>query len=63
MARAAGISWYVGPELSRGGSALVFEHPWYGPLAFVIPPDHVAQIARALTMQSQMASLASTAPN
>lgn len=57
------ISWYVGPELSLGGAALVFDHPCFGPLAFIIPPDQVAQTTRALTLQSQMASLASTVPN
>lgn len=58
-----GTSWYVGPELSLGGAGLVFDHPWYGPVAFVVPPDQAEEIARALTLQSQVASRISTAPN
>lgn len=27
-----GTSWYVAPELRPGGSALVFEHPCFGPV-------------------------------
>lgn len=56
-------NWYVAPDLRHGGSALVFHHPCYGPIAFVVPPDQAGQIARLLTMQSQMASLASPTPN
>ena len=56
-------SWYVGPELSLGGAGLVFDHPWYGPVAFVVPRDQAEKIARALTLQSQVALRTSTTPN
>lgn len=54
-------NWYVAPGPQLGGSALVFEHPMYGPLAFVVPPAHAAKIARLLTVQGQVAVRASTA--
>lgn len=56
-------NWYVAPDLRSNGSALVFEHPCFGPVAFVVPPDQAVQIARILTQQSQMASRASMTAN
>lgn len=58
-----GTSWYVTPELALGGSALLFQHPCFGPIAVVVPPDQAGEMARALILQSQMASRASTTPN
>lgn len=55
--------WYVGPELRLGGSVLGFEHPWYGPLGFVVLPEHGVEMARLLSAQFRMASLGSLASN
>lgn len=56
-------NWYVAPELRGGGSALVFAHPCFGPVAFVVPPGHAEEIARLLTVQSQMTARASMTLN
>lgn len=55
--------WYVGPELTLGGSVLGFEHPWYGPLGFVVLPEHGVEMARLLSAQCRMGSLGSLASN
>lgn len=55
--------WYVAPELQLGGSVLGFEHPWYGPLGFVVLPQHAAEIARLLAAQCQMTALGSMVTN
>lgn len=56
-------NWYIAPDLRFGGPALLFEHPRFGPVAFIVPPDQAMQIARALTLQSQVAARASTTAN
>ena len=40
--------WYI-KATDSGGSLLAFDHPSYGPVAFVIPRDDVAKIVQALS--------------
>lgn len=58
-----GTSWYVRPELGFGGSALLLDHPCFGPVACVVPPEQAEEMGRALILQSQMAARASKAAN
>lgn len=41
--------WYIQPEPMTEGSALLFDHPNYGPVGFVLPRDQVAEVVRLLT--------------
>ncbi len=44
-----GTRWAVQPEALTEGSILAFQHPAYGPVAFVLPPTDVEKVVRTLT--------------
>ncbi len=44
-----GTRWAVQPEALTEGSVVAFQHPAYGPVAFVLPPPEVEKIVRTLT--------------
>ncbi len=44
-----GTRWAVQPEALTEGSILAFQHPAYGPVAFVLPPPDVEKLVRTLT--------------
>jgi hypothetical protein len=46
--------WAVQPEALTEGSVIAFQHPAYGPVAFVLPPADAEKVVRALTMHLGM---------
>lgn len=43
--------WYAQPEPLHGGSALMFSHPGFGPVGFLLPKEQVRELVRLLTIQ------------
>ena len=41
--------WYIQPEPLSEGSTISFYHPAFGPVAFVVPREHVEAMVRLLT--------------
>jgi hypothetical protein len=41
--------WLISPEALTEGSMLAFQHPHYGPVAFVLPRREVEKVVRLLT--------------
>ena len=44
-----GTRWAVQPEALTEGSIVAFQHPAFGPVAFVLPPPEVEKVVRTLT--------------
>ena len=44
-----GTRWAVQPEALTEGSVIAFQHPAFGPVAFVLPPSDVEKVVRTLT--------------
>ncbi len=44
-----GTRWAVQPEALTEGSVIAFQHPAFGPVAFVLPPAEVEKVVRTLT--------------
>ena len=41
--------WSVQPEALSEGSMIAFQHPAYGPIGLVLPPQDIEKVVRALT--------------
>ena len=46
--------WAVQPEALTEGSVIAFQHPAFGPVAFVLPPAEVEKAVRTLTSHLAM---------
>jgi hypothetical protein len=55
--------WYIQPEPLSEGSSLVFYHPAFGPIGFVVPRDQVSEIVRLLTVHLGIQSSSGGKPN
>ncbi len=44
-----GTRWVVQPEALTEGSVIAFQHPAYGPVAFVLPAPELEKVVRTLT--------------
>jgi hypothetical protein len=44
--------WYTNPVPAANGSAIVFYHPGYGPVGFIIPTGQAIYLASLLTAQA-----------
>jgi hypothetical protein len=55
--------WYIQPEPLSEGSLLVFSHPAFGPVGFVVPKDQVSEIVRLLTVHLGIQHASTGKPN
>ena len=46
--------WYIAPEPLSEGSAIAFYHIAFGPVAFIIPIEQVAEMVRLLSTHLEM---------
>ncbi len=46
--------WAVQPEALTEGSIIAFQHPAFGPVGFVLPPNDIEKVVRALTVHMGM---------
>ena len=54
--------WYA-PVAQIDGSLLAFDHPNYGPVAFALPRDDVAEIARILSAHLALPAIQTNKPS
>jgi len=55
--------WYIQPEPLTEGSVISFYHPGFGPVAFLVPRDHVEAMVRLLTAHLGIARSSGSKPN
>jgi len=55
--------WLTQPDLKSGGSLIAFQHPEFGPIAFVIPQVQVKKLIRLLSNQAKFSFRSSGTPN
>ncbi|KLK90640.1 hypothetical protein AA309_24570 [Microvirga vignae] len=54
--------WYI-KSADIDGSLLAFDHPFFGPVAFVIPRDDVAKIVQGLSSHLECPAVQQGKPN
>jgi hypothetical protein len=55
--------WYIQPEPMSEGSTISFYHPAFGPVAFVVPREHVEVMVRLLTAHLGIPRSSGSKPN
>jgi hypothetical protein len=55
--------WYIQPEPLSEGSVISFYHPGFGPVAFLVPREHVEAMVRLLTAHLGIAHSSGSKPN
>ena len=55
--------WYIQPEPLTEGSVVSFYHPGFGPVAFLVPREHVEAMVRLLTAHLGIARSGGSKPN
>jgi hypothetical protein len=55
--------WYIQPEPLTEGSVISFYHPGFGPVAFLVPREHVEAMVRLLSAHLGIARSSGGKPN
>jgi hypothetical protein len=55
--------WYIQPEPLTEGSVISFYHPGFGPIAFLVPREHVEAMVRLLSAHLGIARSSGGKPN